>query len=185
MNIDQIKQKIEDIKRREKELTVREEVVASILPAYKSLGDKVKERVTSNSAALIGEAVTNAISDIKIDTSDIAKSIEEKINIVEDKTSKAVLTEVRDMFIKIKELENKTYFDQNVFDNVFNEGIEKITNILVSQSAIPNNTTYDRALIKGVRKIVKVIEEYDEYSLIYSWIYDKSGDLSRIETRKK
>ena len=165
-----------DLQKRIQKLKIREEAIGSLLPIGQTLSSKVRERVSSNSVALLKEIASNIIEKIGDQNMDDVVEAIESID-----TNEKVVSEIGKLLKQIKKLEKKDYFDQKEFDTIFNTGIQKIVNILVRTDAVPNKTKYSRNS-KG--KITLVTEEFTGFTLKHAWKYNSKGDLASVITVK-
>lgn len=179
MNLDKFKAKLAAVKRREQELDIREQAIGILFPIGKKLASRVQGKVANNNVLLLEKIVT-AIND-QTDNIDVIEALTEQTKELKEGTSKKVISCIEELYKNVAKLESKKYFSQEEFDHVFNTGIEKIVNVLVSQEELPNETDY---FYNSQNKIIKVVEKYDDFTVTNNWIYNQKGKLSKVKTVK-
>lgn len=185
LKIKSLEKRINNLKKKEKEIEIRESVVKSIMPIYDKSQELIKELTKSNEIELLKE-ITNDIGESlnnenSRNTTKIIQELQKQTNKFKSDSSKKVLIELQNIFKGIENLSNKTFFDQEVFNKVFNNGVSKIVNILLKDD-VPNNVSLTRG-VDG--KITSIKEEYDNTTLVHNWRYNSSGKLVNIKTTKK
>lgn len=182
MNLEEIKAKVAEIKQKETELNISKQTLSILQPLYFEASQSVQEKVSSNSIGLIQQSVNEVTEAIKskLDYTEIVNKLDRQISILEDSKDIEIMNELKSLVTNIKDLSTKSTFNNETLVRVFNESLNKISNLLISQKELPNSTEYKR--LNG--KITKVIEKYDKYTLNHSWAYNAQGDLIKVTTTK-
>lgn len=182
MSIDELKKKVESLKKREQNLLIREEAASALKSLYLALSTSTQEKISNNSVALLKEVAQGIEKELKKDNSTtLIEAIEKQTKDLKNDSTKAIAKELHNLAIGVQGLEKKTFFDQKAYDDLFAQTIEKITNVLIEIDQIPNDTIYARN-DKG--KIAKVTEKYNGYNLEHLWTYNRNGELIRVNTRR-
>lgn len=182
MNLEEIKSKVAEIKQKETELNISKQALSILQPLYFEASQSVQEKVSSNSIGLIQQSVNEVTEAIKskLDYTEIVNKLDRQIAILEDSKDIEIMNELKSLVTNIKDLSTKSTFNNESLVRVFNESLNKISNLLISQKELPNSTEYKR--LNG--KITKVIEKYDKYTLNHSWSYNAQGELIKVTTTK-
>lgn len=181
--LDNIKEKVEALKKKENDLSIREQVLSSIYPLYEVLEAKTKEKVANNNILVLEELSENIISSIKesLNLNEVTKHLEDLKSSLEDTAATEILEAIQQIVNEVKKIEEKTFFDQKQFQKIFTSGIDTIIGAIKGGEEDPTNTSYVR---NEQNKIVKVIEAYNGYTIEYNWSYDQGGRLTNVKTIK-
>jgi hypothetical protein len=179
-----IDSKLKRLEKTKKEVELKENAIRNFNPLYETLLEHTQDKVNNNKSIFLKEAISSLEIE-KMDNLELIEVIDKQTSVLKDKNSKLILNELKGILEGISKLENKTYFDKDVFNKVFTNGITKIINVLVDNNEIPESTRYNRSLIAGKRKITKVTEDYTDHKLIYNWVYDSSGELVQVKTNRE
>lgn len=173
-----IQTKLRELKAREQAVSVREQVAATIQPLYQAVQQATQETVTSNYLLLLQSVVSGLGTDIQ----PVITALEKQTEQLEDTTGSDILGVLRTMVARLQAIQKNVVFDQKEFNSVFTEGIGQISTIIVRANELPLDTSYQRTLIQGRKKITRVVETYEDTVITYNWHYDSDGELRRIVT---
>lgn len=177
--LEEITQKLQ---RRDAEIDIKLEVANSVLPLREALQDKIKTQVVGNNTLVVKEVCNSIVESIQSQTFDaVVQAIENQTEALQDDTSKLVLSELKLMLQELQKLENKPYFDEQKFNDVFNTSINRVVTVLQNQQELPYQTIYNRNS-KG--QITAVTEYFAGYTVKNTWSYDQNGRLIKVTTEK-
>ena len=144
MNLEEIKTKVAEIKQKETELNILKQTLSILQPLYFEASQSVQEKVSSNSIGLIQQSVnevTDAIKN-KLDYTEIVNKLDRQIAILEDSKDIEIMNELKSLVTNIKDLSTISTFNNEAFVRIFNESLNKISNLLISQKELPNITEF-------------------------------------------
>lgn len=177
--IDELKEKVEAIKKKEKELDIAMQTISIVKPLFNEVSLSLQEKVQLNALSIIQETAKEVGEGIKnkLNYSEIVKKLE-KLEL--QGKDKEIVQELQSLILRIEGLSKNTVYNHENLVQVFNTSLEKIVNIMVKGNEIPSTTEYKRTK----DKITQVIERYEGYTLTHKWIYDSSGNLIKVTTTK-
>jgi len=181
MKIDELQEKVGQLKLQKQQLAERATVVNALLPVSNQLQTIIKDKVETNKM-LFFQQLVDGIEKKLNQNGDIIDAINSQTELLKDKNSQKIVAEIKNLLEVVSEMGKKTYFDQNEFNSVFTQGIEKIANLLMTPDEVPTETTYTRRL-DG--KIVRVVEKYNGFTLEHNWLYDSNDELIKVKTDRK
>ena len=180
--IDELKTKIDELKKKEREIDVMYQTISILQPLYTISKEKLSERVAQNSLDVIKDTVAKATNIIKegLKFDELIAKLDAQIEIIENKSDKEVIVELKTVILKLQDLSEKTVLSTESITEAFDQSIHNIVNILTKQNELPNTTEYKRV----GDKISQVIEKYNRYTLTHKWSYNKEGALIKVTTVK-
>ena len=179
--IDELKKKANKIRLLRQQVAERSGVEQMMTPISEKLRAIVNHKIETNKLLFLQELLSGIEKKLS-NNDDIVSAIKSQTNALEDKSGMVVVNELKKLLTEVSKLGEKKYFDQKQFDSLFKSGVEKITNLLISQDEVPRETVYQR---RGDEKISKVIEKYDGFTLEHTWNYDSNANLINVKTVKK
>lgn len=179
--LDLVKQKVSELKRREAVVSNSEQIINALSGIYKNSLKEVKEDVSDNNLAFFKQLSKNIEDKISDKDDALLKSIDKLGSSLSDSTKASITKELRSLVLEIKSFSTKNSFDQEAFNNSFIQAIEKINNLIIANNDVPNKTVYVR---DKNGNIVKITEQFDNFTLIHTWNYDNQLNLSSVSTVK-
>lgn len=173
---------LEQLEKKSAELDIKLEAASSLEPVKQSFKDKIKTSVVGNNSLVFKQAcgeITDAIKNQSFDQ--VIQSITNQTEAIENNTGKLVLAELGAMVKSLKNINDKNYFDEAAFDQIFRNSFDRVVSILQRQEEIPFQTDYKR---NANGKISIVTEYYETHTVEHKWSYDSNGNLVKVRTSK-
>jgi hypothetical protein len=182
MTTDKLKKELQRLKKIEEQ---HNDMVTKALVGTTAISEDLAIKVNSaiNKSSEVLEQTINTLTEIleEYDPSKVVDAINSQTSSLNNGINKEVVKEMKTLIDEVKELQTKEGFSQKQFNKVFNDGIEKVLNLFVSQNEAPDMTEYARGADGKIRTIT---EEYDGYTITHKWTYNQNGQLIKVKTTR-
>lgn len=188
---EELKDAVEAIKKKQRDLEVREQVVNLMMPGYYNVLKENKEEMQKEtlnkiettaketsetikqSVEKMAEVIVEAIP--QNDFTEVVSSINRQIKESGNESSKVILNELRNITSTIAKLGADKGLSQQFIDSV-----GKITNAINLRGEEPISVEYKR--VNG--RIMSVVETFERYTLTHAWAYDQDKQLRKVTTTR-
>lgn len=180
--IDELKNKVEEIKKKERELDIAIQTISILKPLFNEVSLSVQDKIQTNSISIIQETVKEVGEGIKnkLDFTELSEKLQKQSEAIENIKDKEIIKELQLLITSVSELSNKSVYNNEILVQTFDKSLHNILNILTKANEIPNKTEYKRS----GDKISQVVESYNTYTLTHKWVYDKNENLIKVTTTK-